>query len=114
MSAHPALDLGDLVRSVSLSRQGFSLADYTALLRGFCDPEVGVELAPEACVDAPMYVTLMLAVRFLTDHLQGDVYFRVQERGANLQRAQAQFEILRQMAEARTQMLAAARTHRSI
>ena len=35
----------------------------------------------------------MLAVRFLNDHLQGDVYFRVAERGENLRRAEVQFAL---------------------
>ena len=35
----------------------------------------------------------MLAVRFLTDHLQGDQYFRVSHRGENLTRARSQLAL---------------------
>ena len=35
----------------------------------------------------------MLAVRFLTDHLQGDAYFKVERRGDNLLRARSQLEL---------------------
>jgi hypothetical protein len=36
----------------------------------------------------------MLGVRFLTDHLAGDTYFKVEHRGANLDRAQEQFDLV--------------------
>jgi hypothetical protein len=35
-----------------------------------------------------------LAIRFLTDHLEGDRYFRVDRRGENLQKARIQLELL--------------------
>jgi hypothetical protein len=37
----------------------------------------------------------MLGVRFLTDHLEGDRYFKVTGRGENLERARLQFELVR-------------------
>ena len=40
-------------------------------------------------------ITLELAARFLTDHLQGDVYFRVARPGHNLDRARAQLHLAR-------------------
>jgi hypothetical protein len=43
---------------------------------------------------APVYVAFMLGVRFLTDHLEGDRYFKVRERGENLSRAQRQFAMM--------------------
>jgi Ser/Thr protein kinase RdoA (MazF antagonist) len=46
---------------------------------------------------APLYMTYMQAVRFLTDHLNGDVYFRVEYPGHNLVRARAQFKLLTSM-----------------
>ena len=46
---------------------------------------------------APVYVAFMLGIRFLTDHLEGDRYFRVSARGDNLHRARAQFELVRQL-----------------
>ena len=46
----------------------------------------------------PSYMALMLGVRFLTDHIGGDVYFRVLEPGDNLRRADEQFKLLREFA----------------
>jgi len=45
-------------------------------------------------VEAPRYVALTLGVRFLTDHLQGDEYFKVARRGENLERAERQFRLI--------------------
>ena len=56
---------------------------------------------------APRYVTLMLVVRFLTDHLEGDRYFRVERRGENLERAAAQWRLLLEMEQAADAMAAA-------
>ena len=41
----------------------------------------------------PAYMSLMLAVRFLTDHIEGDRYFKVSERGDNLRRARSQLDL---------------------
>ena len=38
-------------------------------------------------------------MRFLADHLNGDVYFHVQHEGQNLHRARNQFAMLRDMEE---------------
>jgi hypothetical protein len=51
----------------------------------------------EAEVDSLMKGALLLpfmqAVRFLTDHINGDVYFKTKFPGHNLQRARAQFRL---------------------
>ena len=49
--------------------------------------------AMDALADAPAYMAFMLAVRFLTDHLDGDVYFRVRRPAQNLDRAAAQLAL---------------------
>ncbi len=43
--------------------------------------------------DAIRLLPLELGLRFLTDHLEGDRYFRVAWRGQNLQRAETQFAL---------------------
>jgi len=89
MHGHWAWDFGDLVRSLCFSSGAADTAYFEAALQGFAEQQSACAVAD--CVAAPGYVTLMLGVRFLTDHLQGDVYFRVSRPGENLQRAQAQF-----------------------
>ena len=39
-------------------------------------------------------ITFQLGVRFLTDHLNGDTYFRVHREGQNLDRARVQFKLV--------------------
>ena len=42
-------------------------------------------------------LTFLVGLRFLTDHLAGDVYFKTARPGHNLQRARAQFALLADM-----------------
>jgi hypothetical protein len=46
---------------------------------------------------APKVIALELAIRFLTDHLLGGVYFRSDYEGHNLARARNQLTLLRSM-----------------
>ena len=54
------------------------------------------------------YMAFIMGVRFLTDHLQGDVYFKTSFPGENLQRAEEQFALFDTFAAARDEMLALA------
>lgn len=97
-------DAGDLVRSgaTALPEDGDPYAlgvdrelvaavldGYTAAGAGFLTPSE-VDLLPLA---GPL-MALEAAARFLTDHLRGDVYFRVEGPGHNLRRAGNQRRIL--------------------
>src|SRR5439155_964040 len=72
---------------------------YHSLVDGWLD-EIGdllTERERGAVAKAGLVVTLEQAVRFLTDHLLGDVYFRITRPGENLDRAANQLELLRSM-----------------
>ena len=43
--------------------------------------------------DAVLVITFELGLRFLTDHLRGDRYFKVRTAGENLRRALVQFRL---------------------
>jgi len=43
----------------------------------------------------------MQGVRFLTDYLNGDVYFKIHSPWHNLQRAKAQFQLVKKIEEAK-------------
>ena len=97
MPGDPAWDFGDLVRSASAGNErtadlSFSLVRFERLARGFRATYGGID-NPGHFAAAPAYMSLMLAVRFLTDHLQGDQYFRVSHRGENLTRARSQLAL---------------------
>ena len=42
-------------------------------------------------------VSLTLAMRFLADHILGDVYFKTSRRGHNLDRARVQLRLVEEM-----------------
>jgi Ser/Thr protein kinase RdoA (MazF antagonist) len=103
-------DFGDLVRS-SVSRaaeDGAAPAAEPALfealaegfLRGVGDTPTATEL--ELLESAGRLVTFEQAVRFLTDHVQGDTYYRIDRPGHNLERARSQLALLQSL-EARAE-----------
>jgi hypothetical protein len=49
-------------------------------------------------------MTYECALRFLTDHLEGDLYFRVHREGHNLDRARVQLALLDSITEHQAQM----------
>ena len=109
-------DFGDLVRSAAssspederdLDNIRFELDRFEALTRGYLDG-VGAQLSrPEraALALAGPRMTLETGVRFLTDHLEGDVYFRTGRSAHNLDRCRCQLTLAERMLDA----LAAAR-----
>jgi Ser/Thr protein kinase RdoA (MazF antagonist) len=101
-------DVGDMVRSSTGTAEeasatvSFDVERYRALVEAWL-AEVGDLLRQDerdAVPKAGPVVTFEQAVRFLTDHLRGDVYFRVDFPGQNLDRARNQIELLRSMASA--------------
>jgi hypothetical protein len=98
-------DFGDLVRSAAAT----ALEDERDLSRVAADPEIVSALAEGYLSEAGEFLTpeekaaLLLsghvmvyqqALRFLTDHLEGDRYFRVHREGHNLDRARTQLRLL--------------------
>lgn len=99
-------DFGDAIRSGASTRpegsvdfEGFSvdIERYDAFLRGFLS-EVGDKLTAEELKLLPFsafVLTYELAVRFLTDYLDGDKYFKVSYPLENLDRAKGQLALAR-------------------
>lgn len=105
MVGDPAWDFGDLARSVFIGAEeaagapALSLDRFERLCRGFVASYSNID-EPMRYARAPAHMSFMLAVRFLTDHLRGDEYFKVSRHGDNLRRAEAQLALARQCAEA--------------
>jgi Ser/Thr protein kinase RdoA (MazF antagonist) len=106
MPGHWAWDFGDLSRSV-LMGPGDRMSLFESLVAGYVETS-NVQPAVAELVNAPVYVAFMLGVRFLADHLAGDRYFKIDRRGENLDRAAAQFELVRQLESERPMMERAA------
>jgi Ser/Thr protein kinase RdoA (MazF antagonist) len=98
-------DFGDLVRSTvsatpedeeDLSRVGVNLEFFAALARAYVEA-AGAVLTPREralLVFAGHLITFEQAVRFLSDHLAGDRYYRLDRPGQNLTRARSQLALL--------------------
>ena len=92
MWGHWAWDFGDLVRS-ALGGQALP-SRFAAAARGYLGA-ANVRASVDDLVMAPRYVTFMIGLRYLTDHLDGDRYFKVGAHGENRQRALQRFHLLR-------------------
>ncbi len=105
MAGFVFFDFGDLVRTVACTRDESSMewdtidvdmVKYEGLLEGFYTVLAG-EIGSEELESLPFggeMMTLIMGVRFLTDHLNGNVYYQVQYPEQNLHRAQNQAALL--------------------
>jgi hypothetical protein len=110
MPGNMLYDFGDLARSVviaapedetELSRIKINLQLFKELVDGYLG-EVGDILTPkerQLMPQATQLIALSLGVRFLSDYLNGDVYFKVHREKHNLDRARAQFQIVKECEE---------------
>jgi len=98
-------DFGDMVRSmvsdsaedeIDLDRIEVRVPVFEALARGFSEAagETLSALERSLLPTAARVITLEQAVRFLTDHLQGDPYYRIARPGHNLDRTRSQLRLV--------------------
>jgi len=115
MPGYSLYDFGDLVRFTAatsgederdLGKVGTDLGLYQALVEGylsatrqFLSPKE-IELMPFAA----RLVTFTIGLRFLSDHLAGDVYFKVHRENHNLDRARVQFRMVERMEQRAAEM----------
>jgi len=109
-------DFGDLARSSlsssvedekDLSKVFVEIPRFEAVLKGFF-AGVGESLNKterDHLVFSSKLMTLLIGMRFLTDYLQGDIYFKVHRQGQNLDRCHRQFKLVRSILEHEEQML---------
>lgn len=101
-------DFGDSIRSgattaeedeVDLTKVNFDMNLYKLFTKGYLE-SVGNALTETELEYLPFsakLITLELGMRFLTDHLNGDVYFKVHRENHNLDRARNQFKLVSDM-----------------
>jgi hypothetical protein len=109
-------DIGDLIRSSSCSapedETDLSLVRvdptlFLALASGFLSgsgPGLLNEVERELFVAAGLVITYEQGIRFLTDHLAGDTYYRITRPGQNLDRARVQLQLLASLESMRSDM----------
>ncbi len=78
------------------ARWAFDLEACLALLRAYADRTQGLLVPAEVALlfAAIRLIPFELGLRFLTDHLQGDRWFRVSAPGQNLAKARVQFALV--------------------
>jgi len=115
-------DFGDMVRTATstaaedetdLSKVVVRFDMFEALLRGYLDAAGGF-LTPEEKALLPFsgkLITLEIGVRFLTDYLQGDPYFKTKRPGHNLDRCRNQFQRVRSIESQYEKMQALCERH---
>jgi len=114
-------DFGDLVRTATNpaaeDERDLALVQvqepmFQALARGYLEG-AGDALLPaekERLVLAGKLLTYENAVRFLTDHLEGDPYYRIHREGHNLDRCRNQLALLRSLEDCEERMSAFVRS----
>lgn len=108
-------DFGDLVRTATctapedetdLARVTIDLDLFRAVTEGYLQA-IGMHLSPaerEHLVFAGKLITLETAIRFLTDHLNGDRYFKVHRPDHNLDRCRAQLRLVEEIERNQAEM----------
>lgn len=100
-------DFGDMVRSATaaapedeadLRKVGMRIELFDAIARGYLSQAAFLSPAERAeLVFSGRLITLMIGMRFLTDYLLGDVYFKTTRPRQNLDRCRAHFKMVESM-----------------
>jgi Ser/Thr protein kinase RdoA (MazF antagonist) len=116
-------DFGDAIRSTAnksaedegeITKVGIDLEHYESFTQGFLEATRGflttieIELLPMAA----RMMTLENSVRFLTDYLEGDVYFKTTYDDHNLVRCRSQFKLVADMEQKLEEMTKIVEKHR--
>jgi hypothetical protein len=116
-------DFGDAVRigassaaedEQDLSKVGVDLAMFDCLANGYLDAARDI-LTPtemEFLAFSAKLLTFECGVRFLTDYLAGDVYFKIHRESHNLDRCRTQFKMVAEMEQKMDQMIAIVNRYR--
>jgi hypothetical protein len=108
-------DFGDFLRTAAntgaeddpdLDKVNFNMEIFRAFAKGYLST-AGAFLTPlerENLPFAAMLFPYMQAVRFLTDHINGDTYYKIKYPGHNLVRTRAQWKLFLSASEKREEM----------
>jgi Ser/Thr protein kinase RdoA (MazF antagonist) len=108
-------DFGDAIRTAAniaaedekeLSKVKMDISLFEAYSRGYLSETMNTlnDDEKEYLAFAPRLITYTIAVRFLTDYLDGDHYFKIHHEHHNLQRARAQMKLVESMEEQYVEM----------
>lgn len=108
-------DFGDMVRtccsnlpedSPALDQMTIRLDIFSALAKGYIstlDKHIS-EIEKGSLLVGALLIPFMMAVRFLTDYLDGDNYFHIKHQEHNLERAKNQMQLFKLLSQQREQL----------
>lgn len=108
-------DFGDMVRTAArptaederdLDKVVPDLEMFKALGRGYIETLGSVMTSDEKAnlAFSAQLITFEIGIRFLTDYLQGDLYFKTERAGHNIDRCRTQFKMAREFADRMDEM----------
>jgi hypothetical protein len=108
MPGFVAYDFGDLVRTgtciaeedeIDTSKIVINMDMFKSIAWGYLNGASGLfsKAEKDSLVLGGIVITLEIGLRFLTDHLQNDIYFKIHRPHHNLDRARAQMALVKQI-----------------
>jgi hypothetical protein len=109
-------DFGDLVRTCvstaaedecDLSKVTMEMLRFEAVLKGYLSQSQKFlnKAEVESLILGGQYITLEQGMRFLSDHLNGDKYYKIHREGHNLDRCRTQFKLVDSMNQREDKMM---------
>jgi hypothetical protein len=108
MPGYVYYDFGDAIRTLAnsaeedekdLTRVDFDKDIYAVFKEGYLETAKVflTDIEKHWLTLSPIYMTFIIGLRFLTDYINGDSYFKIEYPDHNLIRAGCQFELIRKM-----------------
>jgi thiamine kinase-like enzyme len=108
MPGYVHYDFGDAIRTAAntssedekdLSKVEMDIKLFNAYAEGYLDETRNTlnDVEKDWLAFAPQLITYTIALRFLTDYIDGDTYFKIHYKDHNLHRAMAQIKLLESM-----------------
>jgi len=115
MPGYVHYDFGDAIRTAAntaaedekeLSKVSMDISLFKAYADGYLSETKDTlnDVEKEYLAFGPRLITYTMAVRFLTDYLDGDNYYKIHHEHHNLERTKAQLKLVRSMEEQYTEM----------
>lgn len=115
MPGYVAYDFGDAIRSIintaaedekDLDAIQLHIPLFAEFTKGYLSQTIYflTEQELNSLIKGVLLLPYMQAVRFLTDYLNGDIYYKIQFEEHNLQRTNAQIQLLRMLEAKRTEL----------
>ena len=108
-------DFGDAIRTAActaeedetdLSKISINLNIFEAFAKGFLEETKSFLTKKEIALlsHAAKFMTFIMGIRFLTDYLEGDVYYKIKHPEHNIERARAQFRLVSEITKNEEEM----------